>query len=110
MGEKYAFLVENRTWKLVNVPKHRRVLGGKWVYKLKSGISGEIVRYKARWVVRGFEQKEGIDYNKTFTSVVKPINYKAIFAVAAALGLLMEQIHIKTAFLYGNMEEEIYME
>ena len=90
MAEEKQSLDDNHTWNVVNKPEHRKVLGGKWVFKHKCGVNGEIIRYKARWVVRGFEQKEGIDYNETFASVVKPMSYKAIFAVATALGLYME--------------------
>ncbi|KAG6998837.1 Retrovirus-related Pol polyprotein from transposon TNT [Fusarium oxysporum f. sp. conglutinans] len=61
-------------------------------------------------MVRGFEQQEGIDYNETFASVVKPMTYKAIFAIAAALDLELEQMDVKTAFLYGKIDEEIYVE
>ena len=103
-------LNDNKTWTLVPRPKNRRVLRGKWVYKLKRGPTGEILRYKARWVVRGFEQEEGIDYNETFASVVKPMSYKALFAIAAALDLEIEQMDVKTAFLYGLVDEEIYVE
>jgi hypothetical protein len=88
----------------------RRVLRGKWVYKLKRGPQGEIIRYKARWVVRRFEQEEGIDYKETFASVVKPMSYKALFAIAAALDLEIEQMDVKTAFLYGDIDEEVYVE
>ena len=110
MAEEKQSLDDNCTWKIVNNPEHRKVLGGKWVFKHKRAVNGEIIRYKARWVVRGFEQKEGIDYNETFASVVKPMSYKAIFAVAAALGLYVEQMDVKTAFLYGDINEEIYVE
>lgn len=60
--------------------------------------------------MRGFIQEEGIDYNKTFASVIKPISYKALFAIAAALGLKIEQIDVKTAFLYSDINHEIYVE
>lgn len=71
---------------------------------------GEIVRYKCRWVMRGFTQEEGVDYDETFASVVKPMSYKALLAIAAALDLEIEQMDVKTAFLYGNIDHEIYIE
>jgi hypothetical protein len=77
-------LVENGTWVAQDVPSDRESLTGKWVFKIKRGAQGEILRYKARWVVRGFEQQEGLDFYETFASVVKPMSYKAIFALAAA--------------------------
>ena len=108
--ENKSFL-DNKTWTLAKPPEAgRKVLRGKWVYKLKRGPNGEIVRWKARWVVCGFEQQEGIDYNETFASVVKPMSYKAMFAIAAALDLEIHQMDVKTAFLYGDIDEEIYVE
>ena len=107
--EEVDSLVTNRTWTLMDLPSNAHALGGKWVYKIKRGPQGEVARYKARWVVRGFEQREGIDFNKTFASVIKPMSYKAIFALAAALDWELEQMDVKTAFLYGNVEETIYV-
>ena len=85
MQEEVDFLVIGDIWTLVNLPSNAYILGGKWVYKIRRGSQGEIARYKARWVVRGFEQREGIDFNETFAFVVKPMSYKVIFALAAAL-------------------------
>ena len=108
--EEVNSLHQNQTWELVDPPKDRRVLSGKWVFKLKRGPLGEIIRHKSRWVVRGFTQEEGIDYDETFASVVKPMSYKALFAVGAALDLEIEQMDVKTAFLYGHVDHEIYVE
>ena len=69
----------------MNLPSNTYILENKWVYKIKRGPQGEVARYKARWIVRGFEQREGIDFNETFASVVKPISYKTIFALTIAL-------------------------
>lgn len=110
MTNEVNSLKQNKTWKLVDPPKDRRILSGKWVFKIKRGPYGEVVRYKCRWVVRGFTQEEGIDYDETFASVVKPISYKALLAIAAALDLEIEQMDIKTAFLYGDIDHEIYVE
>jgi hypothetical protein len=110
MDDEVHSLVENKTWDLVDRLKDRVVLTGKWVYKHKRGPNGEILRYKSRWVVRGFEQREGLDYNETFALVVKPMSYKLRFAIAAAYDLEIEQMNIKTAFLYGNIDTEVYVE
>lgn len=77
---------------------------------MKRGPQGEIARYKARWVIRGFEQQEGRDYHDTFASVIKPINYKAIFTLAAAINWDLKQINVKTAFLYNNVQKDIYVQ
>ncbi|EGU72538.1 hypothetical protein FOXB_16953, partial [Fusarium oxysporum f. sp. conglutinans Fo5176] len=108
MIDEIDSLTRNGTFIPVNLPPGKHTLQGKWVYKLKRGKDGEITRFKARFVVRGFEQKEGIDYHETFASVVKPMSYKMIFAIAAALDLELEQMDVKTAFLYGGVKEEIY--
>ncbi|KAM6514095.1 hypothetical protein FALCPG4_18898 [Fusarium falciforme] len=110
LKDEHGSLIENGVWTLVTLPPGRKALRGKWVFKLKRGENGEILRYKARFVVRGFEQREGIDFNETFASVVKPMSYKMIFAITAALDLELEQMDVKTAFLYGLVTEEIYVE
>jgi len=108
--DEYNSLVENKTWSPMPLPANRQALSGKWVFKLKRGAHGEILRYKARWVVRGFEQREGLDFTETFASVVKPMSYKAIFALAAAYDWEIEQMDVKTAFLYGDIEEDVWVE
>jgi hypothetical protein len=69
MDEEMQSLKENRTWDLVDLPAGRQALRGKWVYKLKRGPDGSVVKHYARWVVKGFEQKYGIDYDQTFAAV-----------------------------------------
>ena len=110
MKDENQSLLDNKTWTLVDRPTDQLVLPGKWVYRHKRGPKGEIVRYKARWVIRGDRQREGIDYNETFAAVVKPMSYRMIFAVAAALDWEIDQMDVKTAFLYGEVKETVYME
>lgn len=109
MGHEMDDLLENKTSRMVDRPTHRRVLGGKWVYKLKRGLRGDILRYKAHWVVRGFEQRSGNNFNETFAAVVKPTTYKGLFAIAARNGWEIEQMDIVTAFLYGHLDNEVYV-
>lgn len=108
--EEYGSLQANGTWVLVDRPKDRKVLQGKWVWKLKRGAFNQITRHKARYVIRGDMQLEGLDFYETFASVVKPMSYKAIFAIAAAQDWELEQMDVKTAFLYGEVDAEIYMD
>jgi transposase InsO family protein len=108
--EEYNSLLENDTWSLVEPPPYRKILEARWVFKYKRGPNGDIIRYKARWVVKGYEQQLGLDYAETFASVVKPMSYKALFAIAASLDLEIEQMDVKTAFLYGSLDEEIFVE
>jgi hypothetical protein len=77
------------------------------VFKIKREAGGEILRYKARWVVRGFKQRVGLDFYKTFASVVKPMSYKAIFTLAAAYDWEIKQMDVKTTFLYGEIDTDI---
>lgn len=76
------------------------IINRKWVYKVKQGPPEGILKYKVCWIIRGFQQKENIDYVKTFALVVKPMSYKAIFALAAANNGEVYQIDVKTIFLY----------
>ena len=103
-------LLENKTWELVKLLKGRRALQKKWVYKIKHEGEGEKKRYKARLVVKGFAQKEGIDFNEIFSPVVKMSSIRVILGLVAALDLECEQLDVKTTFLHGGLEEEIYME
>ncbi len=96
MEEEHLSLLQNNTWDIVALPVGKHALTGKWVYKVKQGSNGEVLRYKARWVVRGFLQMAGIDYRETFAAVVKPMSYKIIFAIAAALDLELHQMDVKT--------------
>lgn len=114
MGDEVRSLRLNKTWRLKKkssvTADGKRVLRGKWVFKIKRAADGSVQKYKARWVVRGFEQVEGSDYAETFASVVKPMSYKALFAIAAAMDYEIEQMDVKTAFLYGNVNDEVYVE
>jgi hypothetical protein len=110
MQEEYNFLVINNTWSLVPLPKGRKPISCKWVFKIKHGVDGEVERYKAKLVVRGFTQTFGVDYKETFASVVKFMSIHCILALAAIENMEIYQMDVKTAFLNGNLEEEIYME
>ena len=103
-------LRKNRTQELVELPKERRALQNKWVYKIKHESEGKKKRYKARLVVKAYAQKEGIDYTEIFSPVIKMQSIRIILGLVAALDLECEQLDVKTTFLHGELEEEIYME
>lgn len=103
-------LYENNTYELVNFPKGKKALKNKWVYRLKTEENSSHPRYKARLVVKGFGQKRGIDFDEIFSHVVKMSSIRVVLGMAAAMDLEIEQLGVKTAFLHGDLEEEIYME
>ena len=86
------------------MPKGKKALHNKWVYRIKNEHDGS-KRYKARLVVKGFQQKEGIDFTEIFSPVVKMSTIRLVLGMVAAL----EQLDVKTAFLHGDLEEDLYM-
>jgi hypothetical protein len=108
--EEYSSLIENETWTLVPLPPIQTPIRTKWVLTIKPGHNEVGTRYKARLVAKGYSQRKGIDYNETFAPVVKHTSLRLILAIASKEDLDMLQLDIKTAFLYGELEEEPYME
>ena len=110
MQIEYEALLANGTWELVDRPTHQHVLTGKWAFKRKRDINGQVKRHKARWVGRGFEQREGVDYFETFSAVVKTSTNKALFAITANKKLHSHQLDAVTAFLNSCLDTEVYIE
>jgi ATP-binding cassette subfamily B (MDR/TAP) protein 1 len=110
MQEEMDSLYKNHTYELVKLPKGKKVLKNKWVYRIKQEEHTSHPRYKARLVVKGFSQRKGIDFGKIFSPVVKMTSIRMILGMAASLNLEVEQMDVKTAFLHGELEEEIYIE
>ena len=102
--EEVRSLIENQTWELVDLASLKplyKSFAGKWVFKVKKGKDGQVLCYKAKWVVKGYLQQYSVNYNQTFTAVIKPMAFRALFAIAAYYNFEIEQIDVKTAFLYG---------
>ncbi|MCO5586941.1 hypothetical protein L7F22_040886 [Adiantum nelumboides] len=106
MQEEMKSLYANDTWDLVPLPKGRKTLPNKWVYKIET--VDEKPKYKARLVAKGYAQKEGIDFQEIFSPVVKLTTLHVLFALVAVLDLELNQMDVKTAFLHGDIED-IYM-
>lgn len=109
MQDEYNSLITNKTWILVKKPNDQKVIDNKWVFKLKKNIDGSIERFKARLVVRGFTQEYGVDYEETFSPVVRFVSIRTILAIAAETKAKLRQFDIKTAFLHGELKEDVYM-
>lgn len=109
MKEEYDSLNKNRTWCLVKPPIGQKVIDNRWVFKLKENTDGSVERYKARLVARGFTQEYGVDYKETFSPVVKFTSIRTIMALAASKQMKLMHFDVKTAFLYGDLEETVYM-
>ena len=108
MEDELGSLDKNQTWSLVKLPAGKKALQNKWVFRVKDEADGS-KRYKARLVVKGFQQKEGVDYNEIFSPVVKMTTIRLVLGIVAAEDLHLEQLDVKTAFLHGDLEEDIYM-
>ncbi|GKA27249.1 ribonuclease H-like domain-containing protein [Tanacetum coccineum] len=102
-------LLRNDTWDLVDLPKDRKAISSKWLWKIKFKSSGEIERYKARLVALGCNQREGIDYEETFSLVIKMTTVRCLLNIVVLSDWPMFQLVIDNAFLYGDLNEVVYM-
>ena len=109
MEEEMASLDKNEAWDLVELPTGRNPIGNKWVFKKKLNAEGKVEKYKARLVAKGYSQVEGIDFGEIFSPVAKLTSIRLFLSVAAAFDFEIEQMDVKTTFLHGDLEEEIYM-
>ncbi|CAM6082590.1 unnamed protein product [Calypogeia fissa] len=110
MQKEMKSLVENKTWELSVLPEGKQVVDSKWVYKTKDSVSGKDEKiYKARLVAKGFTQRKGVDYNEIFSPVVAMATIRLLMALVVLFDLCMEQMDVVTAFLYGLLEELIFM-
>jgi hypothetical protein len=109
MDKEMDSLHMNDVWDLVKLPKDREAVGSKWVFKLKVFPDGLVERHKARLVAQGFSQKQGLDYDETFSPVVRFESLRTVIALAVQNSLKMHQKDVTTAFLNGELQEEVYM-
>ena len=109
MGKEMKSLKHNEVWELTTLPPGKRVIGCKWVYKVKTNSDGSFERYKARLVARGFDQKFGSDYDETFCPVVHMESLRTLIALSTQRGLELYHVDVHTAFLNGTLREEVYM-
>lgn len=110
MQSEYNSLIKHGTWKLVSRPETRKVLSNRWVFKIKRKQDGSIDKYKARLVVRGCEQKRGIDYTEIFAPVARYETIRAFLAGCVQEEMYVHQMDVVTAYAQGDLLDEIYME
>ena len=108
--DEYDSLMLNQTWSLSDLPPGRTCIKSRWIFKIKPGAHGSDNRYKARLVAKGFSQRPGIDFEETFSPVIKHDTLRVVLSLVAAHDLEMSQLDVKTAFLYGELDEEIYLQ
>lgn len=110
MESEIKSLGQHKTWALTDLPKDKKAIGCKWVFRIKRDTDGAIVKFKARLVAKGFTQRPGVDYFETFAPVARKESINVALAIAAEQDLMMENVDVDTAFLYGEVKEEIYMD
>lgn len=109
INNEYQSLIKNNTWIVCDLPKNRKAITNKWVFKLKRKADGSTDKYKARLVARGYSQKAGFDYSETYAPVAKLVTLKILLVVANHQQMHIHQMDVKCAFLNGELKEDIYM-
>jgi hypothetical protein len=109
MVEEMDALDKNKAWDIVELPAGRKSVGIKWLFKKKFNAEGKVEKYKSRLVAKGYSQVEGIDFGEIFSPIAKLTSIRFLLSIVVAFDLKVEQMDVKTTFLHGDLEEEIYM-
>ena len=110
MKDELSMIEKNATLDMVNIPSDKPIIGVKWVFKTKLNLDGTVQKHKARLVAKGYAQKPGVDYNETFAPVARLDTIRTLIALAAQKSWKLYQLDVKSAFLNGVLEEEVYVE
>ena len=109
LQEEMSSMQNNNVWELVDLPPRRKTIGNKWVLKVKRKVDGSIDRFKAHLVAKGYTQQEGIDYEDSFSLMVRFAFIHLILPIVAKQDFELFKMDVKTTFLYGELDEEMYM-
>lgn len=110
MREEYDSLMKNNTWSLVELPNGRKPIGCKWVFKRKEDVAGKVSKFKARLVAQGFSQQLGVDYDTVFAPVATQTTFRILLTVAGCKRMTVRHLDVKSAYLHGQLQEELYMQ
>jgi hypothetical protein len=109
MNLEFDALLQNQTWTLVPSHPSQNIIGCKWVFRVKRKADGSVERHKARLVAKGFHQQAGVDYEETYSPMIKPTTVRTVLSIAISSGWSLRQIDIQNVFLHGNLSEEVFM-
>ena len=110
MTQECQSILKKDVLEIVPTPETKSVVTSRWIYKIKHVVDGSVEKFKARFVARGFSQKEGIDYEETFSLVANNTTIRSIISLASVLGWKLHQMDVNTIFLNGDVEEQVYIE
>ncbi|GJU41998.1 zinc finger, CCHC-type containing protein [Tanacetum coccineum] len=109
INDDMGSIMGNNTWVLADLPPGCKPLGCKWIFKRKLKVDGTVEKFNARLVIQGFKQKSGIDYFDTYALVARISTIRLLIAIALSHSLIIHQMDVKTTFLNGELDEEVYM-
>jgi hypothetical protein len=109
MSEEFSALSQTNTWTLVPRPSGTNIVGSKLIFKTKHRLDGSVEKHKARLIARGSTQQHGIDYDDTFSPVVKPATIRLVLSIVVSHGWALCQVDVSNAFLHGVLSEDVYM-
>ncbi|GKC88767.1 ribonuclease H-like domain-containing protein [Tanacetum coccineum] len=109
MHNEIEALIKNNTWTLTDLPFGKKTIDNKWLYKIKYKAFGQVEKYKVRVLAKGFSQREGIDFDETFSPVVKMVIVRCLLCIVVSNDWSLFQLDVNNAFLYGDLNEDIYM-
>jgi hypothetical protein len=109
MHLEFDALLQNQTWTLVPSHPSQNLIGWKWVFRVKHNTDGSVEQHKARLVAKGFHQQSGVDYDETYSPVIKSTTVRTMLSIAISSGWSLRQIDIQNAILHGNLSKEVFM-